>query len=80
MMICNDCKKEIDLCDLGRMIRRGHNIHEHIEDYFCPHCGEDVYPTESDWEKMVDKDWFQSKQGAQYLSDMELRHSLERDE
>ncbi len=79
-MICNSCKKEIELDDIKRVTRRGYNVHEHIEDFYCPHCGDEVYPTEDDWEEMTKKDWWRSIVAAKWLSELELRPSIGDDE
>ena len=70
-MICDSCKKAITLDNLGRMTRRGYNVHEHIEDYHCPHCGEDLYPTDKDWTTMTNAEWYAKHWEAQRLCDQE---------
>ena len=56
-MICNDCNEIIMLDTLIRELRTGYGVHNHVEDYYCPRCREQLYPSDRDWQEMATDEW-----------------------
>ena len=79
-MNCSSCNKRITPDNIQRLQRRGYNVHEHIDDFYCPQCGEDLYPTDEDWEQMTNEEWYSKQLAAQELSDLWTRIQEEENE
>ncbi len=55
MIKCEGCKKPITWDGLKVLQRRGYNVHEYIDDRYCPHCGDQIYESDPLFDRLLEQ-------------------------